>query len=85
MAAAVERFPAEAWPAIEHAALASARHDWGEAAERWTKVRERWPGRSEGYQRGAEALAALGREAEAETVRTELRTRRLRSPQEQAS
>ena len=67
--AAVDRFPDDAWPIIEYALLAHGRQDWKEAALRWELVRERWPHRREGYELGAEALALLGREAEAAELR----------------
>jgi tetratricopeptide (TPR) repeat protein len=73
---AVERLPDDAWPAIEHASLASKRHEWTDAAARWAWVRERWPERPEGYTRGAEALSALGRRDEAEEMRAAFRKRR---------
>jgi hypothetical protein len=63
--AAIDRFPAEVWPAVEYASLAHTRQDWVAATTRWVEVRAGWPDRQVGYSRGAEALAALGRKDEA--------------------
>lgn len=54
---------------IEFAMLAHRRADWSEAARRWLEVRDRFPGRREGYERGAEALAMLGDTDQADAVR----------------
>ncbi|HET7884257.1 MAG TPA: tetratricopeptide repeat protein, partial [Acetobacteraceae bacterium] len=75
MVDAMDRFPTDAWPAINHASLASRRQDWTEAVTRWGWVRERWPDRAEGYLRSAEALAALGQKDEAENLRARYRER----------
>jgi len=50
---------------LEYAQLAHRRQDWHEASQRWSAFRERFPNRPEGYQRGSEALKALGQTAEA--------------------
>jgi predicted Zn-dependent protease len=71
---AIARFPQDARPAIEYAELAHHRGDWPEAALRWEALRTAWPDRSEGYQRGAQALDALGRKEEAAQVRAQHRT-----------
>jgi tetratricopeptide (TPR) repeat protein len=73
--AAIDRFPAEEWPAIQYASLAHTRHDWEAAATRWAAVRTAWPDRQDGYLRGAEACAALGRQDEAAQLRAEHQSR----------
>jgi predicted Zn-dependent protease len=73
--AAMDRFPEEAWPRVEHASLAHTRKDWAAASERWAVVRAGWPDRPDGYVRGAEALAALGRPEEAAQLGAEHRLR----------
>jgi hypothetical protein len=73
--AAIDRFPEEAWPRVEHASLAHTRKDWAVASTRWAVVRASWPDRLDGYLRGAEALAALGRPEQAEKLRAEHRLR----------
>jgi tetratricopeptide (TPR) repeat protein len=72
---AIDRFPAEAWPAVEYAQLAHTRHDWEAAAARWAAVRTSWPDRQDGYLRGAEACTALGRQDEAAQLRDECQRR----------
>jgi len=69
--AAAKSFPNDEWPAVEHAMLASMRKDWSAAETRWAAVRAKWPERADGYLRGAEALAALGRQDEAAELRAE--------------
>jgi tetratricopeptide (TPR) repeat protein len=69
--AAIDRFPAEAWPAVEYALLAHTQQDWEAAVARWGAVRAGWPDRQEGYLRGAEVLTALGRKDEAAELRAE--------------
>ena len=71
--AAIDRFPAEAWPRVEYAELANTQQDWTAAEARWAAVRAAWPGRQDGYLRAAEALAALGRQDEAAQLRAEHR------------
>jgi tetratricopeptide (TPR) repeat protein len=73
--AAIDRFPTEAWPAVEYASLATTRKDWEAAATRWAAVRAGWSDRQDGYLRGAEALAALGRQDEAAQLRDEHQSR----------
>jgi tetratricopeptide (TPR) repeat protein len=73
--AAIDRFPTEAWPAVEYASLATTRHDWEAAATRWAAARVSWPDRQDGYLRGAEACAALGRQDEAAQLRAECQRR----------
>jgi len=63
--AARDRFPDDAWPLTEYAALANARNDWTEAATRWAAVREAFPDREDGYVRGAEAIARSGEQEQA--------------------
>jgi tetratricopeptide (TPR) repeat protein len=65
----IDRMPAEAALLIEHAWFAHRRSDWTEAANRWAIVRERFPKRREGHERGADALAALGQTEEAARLR----------------
>ena len=67
--AAIDRFPAEAWPRVEYADLANTQQDWTAAEARWAAVRAAWPDRQDGYLRAAEALAALGRQDEATQLR----------------
>jgi tetratricopeptide (TPR) repeat protein len=62
---AIEKIPAEPWPAVEYALRAHARKAWETAANRWAEVRTKWPQRRDAYYRAAEALAALGRREEA--------------------
>ena len=69
--AAIDRFPAEPWPRVEYAALANTQQDWTAAEARWAAVRAAWPDRRDGYLRGAEALAGLGRQDEAAQLRAE--------------
>ncbi|HEY2620164.1 MAG TPA: tetratricopeptide repeat protein, partial [Acetobacteraceae bacterium] len=69
--AALERFPKEAWPAVEYAALSQTRRDWETAATRWAAVRAAWPDRQDGYLGGAAASAALGRQDEAAELKAE--------------
>jgi tetratricopeptide (TPR) repeat protein len=73
--AAIDRFSSAEWPTVEYALLASKRQDWAAAETRWTAVRKKWPDRPAGYVRGAEALAALGRQEDAEQLRVEHRLR----------
>jgi tetratricopeptide (TPR) repeat protein len=75
LAAAVERFPAEPLPAIEHAMLASRRKDWATAITRWALVRERFPSHLAGYLWAARALRESGQldDAEAMLAATTLR------------
>lgn len=67
--AARYRHPASAEIAIVLARHAMRRGDWEAAVPAWETIRERWPDRAEGYHGGGDALAALGRHAEAEQVR----------------
>jgi tetratricopeptide (TPR) repeat protein len=76
--AAIDRFPKEAWPAVECASLAHMRKDWAPAAALWAAVRAGWPDRQDGYFRGAEALAALGQPDEAAQLRAAYRARSAR-------
>jgi tetratricopeptide (TPR) repeat protein len=69
MVAAIERFPDQTWPFRDFALLAHRRHDWDEAAARWSVVRERFPKEAEGYALGADALTAAGRSDEASALR----------------
>jgi hypothetical protein len=46
--AAIERFPAEAWPRIEYAALANTQQDRTAVEARWAAVRPAWPDRRDG-------------------------------------
>lgn len=66
---AIDQLPAEPWPLVEHALRATAQKDWEVATVRWACVRAKWPHRPDGYYRGAEALAALGKHDEANQLR----------------
>jgi tetratricopeptide (TPR) repeat protein len=62
------RFPADAGVALEYGWVAQMRGDWPEAARRWREARIVAPRHSGGYVWGAQALRALGRDVEAETL-----------------
>lgn len=66
LAEAMDRFPAEAAPAFEHARMAMTRRDWPEALRRWANVDLRFPGRLEIYTGQAQALREMGRLGDAE-------------------
>jgi tetratricopeptide (TPR) repeat protein len=68
---AIDRFPAQAWPAVEYASLAHKRQDWDAAVARWETVRNGWPDRQDGFFSAAQALAALGRNDESAQLRAE--------------
>ena len=68
---AMEKANDDSRPWIEHAVLAQQRRDWAEAARRWEVVRTRFPDQPVGFNRGVAALAALGRHAEAEELKSE--------------
>ncbi len=72
---AIDRFPAEEWPPVEYALLATKRQNWAAAGTRWAAVRAGWPDRAAGYLRAADALTALGRHEQAEQIRAEHRHR----------
>jgi tetratricopeptide (TPR) repeat protein len=65
----MEQLPFEPDIWIEYARLAHRRNEWEEAAKRWAAVREHFPVRPEGFDRGADALAAAGKSEEASAVR----------------
>lgn len=65
---AVERFPHDPGPWVGWAALPHGRSDWAAAAQRWGRIRARFPQEAMGYSLGVVALQALGRVAEAELV-----------------
>jgi len=65
---AIERFPEQPWPLINYARHAHDCQDWREAAARWAVLRDRFPDQSDGYTLAAEALRAMGQEAEAATL-----------------
>jgi tetratricopeptide (TPR) repeat protein len=67
--AAIERFPAEAWPTRNYARLAHDRRDWIEAILRWESLRRRFPNEDDGYTLGADALRAAGHGDEAAATR----------------
>jgi tetratricopeptide (TPR) repeat protein len=73
--AAIDRFPAQAWPAVEYASLAHKRQDWEAAVARWEAVRTGWPDRQDGFLSAAQALAALGRNDESAQLRGEFQRR----------
>jgi predicted Zn-dependent protease len=66
----MDRIRDDATLLIEHAWLAHRRGDWKAAVQRWAVVRERFPGRAEGRERGADALIALGEIDEAAQLRS---------------
>lgn len=68
LAEAIERFPNERAPLIEYAWLATARRDWPQAVARWQQVRTRFPDQTDGYLRGAQALAATWQHEAAEQL-----------------
>jgi predicted Zn-dependent protease len=65
----IERLPDDPAILIEYAWLAHRLGNWTEAAQRWATVRQRFPKRQEGYERGSDALDALGQTLEAARVR----------------
>ncbi|HEX3538233.1 MAG TPA: tetratricopeptide repeat protein [Stellaceae bacterium] len=65
---AIERFPHDSGPWVGWAALPHGRGDWAVAAQRWGRIRARFPQEAMGYSLGVVALRALGRTAEAELV-----------------
>ena len=67
---AVDRIREDAGLVSRYAWLAHGREDWPAAADRWALMRERFPSLPEGYERGAEALANLGRHEEAASIRS---------------
>jgi tetratricopeptide (TPR) repeat protein len=77
---AMTKAPSDAQPWIEHAALAHHRRDWAEAVRRWEAVRTRFPSQAAGFHRGAAALAALGRHAEAEELKSDASRRFASKP-----
>jgi capsular polysaccharide biosynthesis protein len=68
LAAAIDRFPQNAWPAVEHALLANVRWQWEEALRRWARVRERFPNEPQAFAGASWALREQGRLAEAEQL-----------------
>ena len=67
--AAIDRFPAEAWPAVEYASLAHTQQDWVAAVDALGSGTRRMARPARWLFRGAEALAALGRHDEAAQLR----------------
>jgi len=65
----IEYIPDDPSLMIEYALLAHRGGEWTEAARRWAALRERFPRNPEGYEKGAEALAASGDTEEAAKVR----------------
>jgi predicted Zn-dependent protease len=65
---AQKRFPRAESMAIRYAKMAHDRGDWEEAVLRWAELRDNFIFCKDGYEQGAVALRALGREQEAETV-----------------
>ncbi len=64
----LKRFPRAESLAIRYARMAHDRGDWDEAVLRWAELRENFIFYKDGYEQGAVALRALGREQEAEAV-----------------
>jgi tetratricopeptide (TPR) repeat protein len=67
--AGMEQIPYDAGICVDYAWLAHRRGDLAEAARRWGVVRERFPDRREGYEKGADALAGGGDTEAAAAVR----------------
>jgi tetratricopeptide (TPR) repeat protein len=65
---AMDRFPDEPQPVLDHARVALLRRDWKEAAARWQKARSRFPERSITCLGEAWALRELGHLDEAEAL-----------------
>jgi tetratricopeptide (TPR) repeat protein len=74
---AMDRFPAEQWPIVEYAQLATDRQDWEQAVERWGAVRSAWPARGDAFARAADALFHLGRNDDASRLQVEMAARGL--------
>ena len=70
LADASERIFEDSELLVEYARVAHGNGDWAAAAERWALVRERFPERREGWDRGAEALVALGKNDEAAQIQS---------------
>jgi tetratricopeptide (TPR) repeat protein len=68
MRSVIERFPNQMWPLEHFALLAHNRRDWNEAAQRWATLRQQFPEAAVGYNAGAAALSAAGREDEAASL-----------------
>jgi tetratricopeptide (TPR) repeat protein len=66
----IDRLPNDPTPLIEYALLAHRNGEWGEAIRRWAAVRDCFPKRREGYELGADALAAHGQTLEASRLRS---------------
>jgi tetratricopeptide (TPR) repeat protein len=69
LAEAVDTMRDDPRPATEFAMEAQRRSDWEAAASRWALVREGFPNRPIGYDRGAAVLERLGRKDEAAALR----------------
>jgi predicted Zn-dependent protease len=67
--AGMEQIPYDAGICVDYAWLAHRRNDLPEAARRWAAVRERFPDRREGYEKGADALAHAGDAEAAAAIR----------------
>ncbi|HEY1936278.1 MAG TPA: tetratricopeptide repeat protein [Acetobacteraceae bacterium] len=68
MAEALQKFPDDPGPWIEHARIAHTRRDLAEAIKRWDTVRTRFPHHPAGYSGAAHSLGEAGRSEEAERV-----------------
>jgi tetratricopeptide (TPR) repeat protein/predicted O-methyltransferase YrrM len=66
--AAMSRFPGEPKVFIDHARIAEIRKDWAGMASRFDVVRQRFPDHEAGYTGSAQALSAVGKIVEAETL-----------------
>lgn len=80
LAAGIDLFPGDAGLWIDHAALASRRRDWAEAARRWQAVRMRFPDHSASYTGAAQALREERRFEEADAILAEALRRFPRDP-----
>jgi tetratricopeptide (TPR) repeat protein len=73
--AAIARFPEEVALLIERAWIWAAKDDWEASANCWRDVRERFPGRPEGYAMGGMALRRLARFEAAQALIEDARER----------
>jgi tetratricopeptide (TPR) repeat protein len=77
---ALTRFPDHPALRIQHARVAAARRDWAEASRRWEIVRERHPGRIQGYTGHAAVWRDLGQFDAADAVLAEALVRMPAEP-----
>lgn len=65
---AMARLPNDPAPVVDHAWVSNIARDWSEAANRWERIRQRFPEMMVGYTAGAMALRELGRFDDAEEL-----------------